>query len=469
MAHFVAAVRRASPSMRRARELARRAFANSARARSGARSDRAMPWSRAVSSTGTRLISGERSERRSDDDDAVTRAKGDGTTNASTSYAFATAMSRETELERALGECARAVRDALGAERRATWAQLYVSGDAYDEKTLEGAGKRVRELLGGDVALVGAVVRASVGGEGVTGEGVTLTAGSMPGTKTWTFRAKTSSLPALDGDGSWLELGRSVMSGDTVAVTAFADASFENVDQLLERLHTAMPNSVTVGGVVDEGSVMFLNDEIVRREAVALLVQGDFEMNAHVLHGAKPIGPVMNLTNARDGLVLELDDTPAHPLLLETLEQLPARAKSLPVMLGLGSNDAKGGPYVCRDILAVGDTGGVELAHSKWNLREGMPVQLHIRDSSWASEEASRAIEKCVSSTGLNEGAAGVGATMFSCGNGNLMHASNFRERAPGTALGGAYLRSEIAPLAQGRASSVLSHTSAIGIYRKRD
>ena len=385
-------------------------------------------------------------------------------------YAFASAVSRAASLEDALRSCAGEVRRALGSGRRATWAQVYVSG-GYDADEVARAGARTRELLGGDVTVVGGVVRAGVGGGGQTSEGVAMTAASMPGTTTCTFRAMKSSLPALDGGASWMDFAKSAETEEAIAITALADSSFEDVDEMLERLHVAMPNSVVVGGVLDEGSVMFLNDEVVRRGMVALLVRGDFEMSAHVVHGAKPIGPVMSLTQARDSSVLELDDTPAHPLLLETLETLPERAKSLPVMLGVGSNGAKGGPFVCRDILSVGETGGVELAHSKWNLREGVPVQLHIRDSSWANQEASRVMEKCASAVKVSDHlsrAGSVGAMIFACGNGNRMHADDFRTRAPGTPLGGAFVRSEIAPLAEGRASSVLSHTSAIGIYRKR-
>ena len=98
-------------------------------------------------------------------------------------------------------------------------------------------------------------------------------------------------------------------AGSTVGVTVLADAAFEDVDKLLERLHVAAPNSVAVGGVVDEGAVMFLNDDVVRHGAVGTLVSGDFDIDTHVAHGARPVGPVMSLT--QDNAVLELDDAPA--------------------------------------------------------------------------------------------------------------------------------------------------------------
>jgi len=345
---------------------------------------------------------------------------------------------------------------------------LYVSGTTYDEEAIAEAGKVTREMFGSSPKLVGAMVRASTGGGGATREGVTLTAASMPGTRATTFRATSSSLPSLD-DGCWREIAMSGGEGSTVGVTVLADAAFEDVDKLLERLHVAAPNSVAVGGVVDGGAVMFLNDDVVRHGAVGTLVSGDFDIDTHVAHGARPVGPVMSLTHARDNAVLELDDAPAHPRLLETLESLPETSKALPVMLGLGVNGAKG-PFVCRDILSVGETGGVEVASAA--LREGAAVQLHVRDNSWALEQARGVIEKCVdSATKMRDLRAknSVGATIFACADANRTHASDFRESLPSTPLGGAYVRSEIAPLVEGGASSVLSHTSAIAIYRERD
>ena len=422
-----------------------------------------------ATTTGRRFATAARDDGDDDDRARATTARTTGTP----SYAFASAMSRATSLEDAVRACARDVARGLGRGRDATWAQLFVCGD-YDEDAVARAGKLTRELLGGtSVSLVGAVVRGGVGAEGMTESGVALTAAAMPGTTTATFRATKSALPAID-DGSacsWVDLAKSCENeGETVGVTVFADASFEHVGELLTRLHVAMPNSVALGGVVDEGSLMFLNDDVVRRGAVALLIRGEFELDTHVAHGARPVGPVMSLTHAHDNAVLELDDSPAHPLLLETLEQLPENSKSLPVMLGLGVSGSKG-PFVCRDILSVGETGGVEVASMA--LQEGDVVQLHVRDGNWAKEHANRVIEKCadsakkVSSEELGSENS-TGAMIFACGNGNRMHASNFRERVPGTPLGGAFLRSEIAPLAKGRASNVLSHTSTIGIYRKR-
>lgn len=68
-------------------------------------------------------------------------------------------------------------------------------------------------------------------------------------------------------DGSvclWVDLVKSCENeGEIVGVMVFVDASFEYVGELLTRLYVAMSNSVVLGGVVDEGSFMFLNDDVV--------------------------------------------------------------------------------------------------------------------------------------------------------------------------------------------------------------
>ena len=412
-----------------------------------------------------------------------------GTTSTSTStvanedddsdgYAFASASSRAPTLARAIEECAKSIRKTLGEKREVMWAHVFVSrGAGYGEEEAASAGRRTREALSVKGSLVpptvvGAVTRTCVGGDGETSDGVSIVAASMPGTKVHAFRAESGVMPTLESGETWTRLvksqGGSSSSTDVVGVMMLAETSFEEVDELLERLHLAMPNSVALGGVVDEGSSLFLNDDVTRRGAVAMMVEGDFDFETHVAHGARPVGPVMSLTQAHGSAVLELDDAPAHPLLLETLESLPETAKTLPVMLGLGVRGAKG-PFACRDILAVGDGGAVEVA--SMTLREGVPVQLHVRDTKWASEQARSVIEKCVSSANeIKDIAKGnsIGAVMFACGGANRMHANNFREQLPSVPLGGAYVRSEIAPLVARGASSVLSHTNAIGIFRKR-
>ena len=400
-------------------------------------------------------------------------------------YKFASASSRAPTLADAIDACAKTIRETLGKGREVTWAHVFVSrGAGYGEEEAASAGSRTREALSSGLVassmsaptVVGAVTRTCVGGDGETSDGVSIVAASMPGTRVHAFRAESGAMPTLESGETWTRLVKSQGGGgdgdgsastDAVGVMMLAETSFAEVDELLERLHLAMPNSVALGGVVDEGSSLFLNDDVVRRGAVAMMVEGDFDFETHVAHGARPVGPVMSLTQAHGSAVLELDDAPAHPLLLETLESLPETAKTLPVMLGLGVRGAKG-PFACRDILAVGDGGAVEVA--SMSLREGVPVQLHVRDTQWATEQARSVIEKCVSSAKIKDISKenSIGAVMFACGGANRMHANNFREQLPYVPLGGAYVRSEIAPLVARGASSVLSHTNAIGIFRKR-
>ena len=59
------------------------------------------------------------------------------------------------------------------------------------------------------------------------------------------------------------------------------------------------------------------------------------------------------------------------------------------------------------------------------------------------------------------------GAVMFTCASGDRMHAANFRDAAGGgVPVGGAYVAGEIAPARRGGQSFVLSHTSALGVFR---
>ena len=151
-----------------------------------------------------------------------------------------------------------------------------------------------------------------------------------------------------------------------------------------------------------------------------------------------------------------------------------------------------GSGYVFRDIVGADRaTGGVFVGRHP--LEEGAPVRVHVRDAAWG-KRASRALMRTIlgdkGARGVEEGGGGgkgllgggggekdddefasggrvAGAVMFTCASGDRMHAANFRDAAGGgVPVGGAYVAGEIAPARRGGQSFVLSHTSALGVFR---
>ena len=150
-----------------------------------------------------------------------------------------------------------------------------------------------------------------------------------------------------------------------------------------------------------------------------------------------------------------------------------------------------GSGYVFRDIVGADRaTGGVFVGRHP--LEEGAPVRVHVRDAAWG-KRASRALMRPIlgeqGARGAEEGGGGegssglggvgekddafasggrvAGAVMFTCASGDRMHAANFRDAAGGgVPVGGAYVAGEIAPARRGGQSFVLSHTSALGVFR---
>ena len=151
-----------------------------------------------------------------------------------------------------------------------------------------------------------------------------------------------------------------------------------------------------------------------------------------------------------------------------------------------------GSGYVFRDIVGADRaTGGVFVGRHP--LEEGAPVRVHVRDTAWG-KRASRALMRTIlgdkGARGAEEGGGGgegllgggggekddvefasggrvAGAVMFTCASGDRMHAANFRDAAGGgVPVGGAYVAGEIAPARRGGQSFVLSHTSALGVFR---
>ena len=57
---------------------------------------------------------------------------------------------------------------------------------------------------------------------------------------------------------------------------------------------------------------------------------------------------------------------------------------------------------------------------------------------------------------------------MYTCVNGDRLHAADFRERAKGVPVGGGYTAGELGPARAGRQSYLHSHTSVVGLFWDR-
>jgi small ligand-binding sensory domain FIST len=322
---------------------------------------------------------------------------------------FGSGLSNNATLSTAIVEAVAEAKRALGARTVPTFVQLLVSAD-YDDVALApryvlecfsetsrgskrgggggggGGGKRDDETAA-KPALFGGVVRGCFGGGGQVMDGpcVSIVAARLPGTEAMPFKTRDASLPPQitpkqwaammrdgggggDGDGDGDDAAEDV--GDAVAALAMFDPEFVEIDDLTQRLHSAIPKSVVVGGAVTPGGALFLGEDVLyscdeeeieeeeeEEEAdeadeaearrtrkkttkplpaasdddddtavlVGVLLRGPFGLDARSMHACRPVGPEMTLTRSIDGHVLELDGSPAGEVLPAILGKFSSR------------------------------------------------------------------------------------------------------------------------------------------------
>lgn len=148
----------------------------------------------------------------------------------------------------------------------------------------------------------------------------------------------------------------------------------------------------------------------------------------------------------------------------ERSERFDASSSSA-VARAVASFGAGGDGYVYRDIVSADrETGGVYVGRHA--LEVGAPVQLHVRDLEWGRERAGELLRRLTAET--TSGASVAGAVMYTCESGaNRLQAANFRDAAPGVALGGGYVAGELAPARAASQSFLQSRTSVLGVFRR--
>eukprot|EP00242_Pyramimonas_sp_CCMP2087_P012639 CAMPEP_0198199086 /NCGR_PEP_ID=MMETSP1445-20131203/2418_1 /TAXON_ID=36898 /ORGANISM="Pyramimonas sp., Strain CCMP2087" /LENGTH=381 /DNA_ID=CAMNT_0043868813 /DNA_START=264 /DNA_END=1406 /DNA_ORIENTATION=+ len=215
--------------------------------------------------------------------------------------------------------------------------------------------------------IIGGVVPGCIAGDRQAwkGRSVSVMVASLPGVKINSFSLNEPSIPDLPRD-TWQSLLRASSSADgpAVATILLSEPSFVEVEQLLARLHSVLPHSSLVGGIVGDstskpdqgetdqgesgkGATLFLGPTAVKEGAVGVVLEGAFELDTLCLQGFRSVGPTLKVTEAVGSLVLELNDRPAMEQLQDIRASLPYQDRQLPVKMGIiepsTASDRRGG------------------------------------------------------------------------------------------------------------------------------
>jgi small ligand-binding sensory domain FIST len=392
---------------------------------------------------------------------------------------FASALSRDPDLRRAVDEVTAAIRRDLG-DRPIDLAIVFVS--PHTQGSPDEAVIRLHDALSPKTMVGcsgGGIIGARSEVEGTPA--LSVLAGWMPGARLHATHWEDGDLPSPDAPPSvWIErvgIAPSDVSGLVVLPEPFTFAA----ERLLDGLDFAYLKAPKVGGLVSgandpERHVLVHGRRCHRSGAIVLAIGGAVVLDAMVAQGCKPFGKVGHITAASQHRLEGVDGKRTLQFLQEQLEGLDEAdlelARRNPLFLGIAmdpfaSEDPGPGDYLIRNVLGVDpNRGSLTIGEV---LSVGRAVQFHLRDRSTSRRDLIDVLRR-----GRRRArTAPAGAVLFSClGRGRHLYGEDghdtrvFHEEIGEVPLAGFFCNGEIGPV-QG-ATHLHGYTSSFGVFRAR-
>ncbi len=393
---------------------------------------------------------------------------------------WASAISKQPDLDAALNECIESIRRQMG--RRPidllfvfACASFAVIADEWLARLAAGLPSKLQIGCSG-----GGIIGAGLEVEGVAA--LSLMAGYLPGVALRSFVLTTEEVPDLDSSPAVWENLVGIRAGADPHFVLLPDGGSFAIDTLLSGLDFAFPASVKVGGLASGGSRrstnrLFLGEQCTNRGLVGLALAGNLKVEAIVAQGCRPVGPVCRVTSAQGNMLWELDGKPALQVLQTIVQDLDSRDRELArnsLFVGVLINEfnvtAEHGDFLIRNLMGVEPKEG-GIAVGEW-LRTGQTVRFHLRDARTSREDLRLVLQRHRLE---HEGARPAAALMFSClGRGEYLYDEpNVDCRIFAEVLGGPvpiagfFCNGEIGPV--GRTSFVHGYTSSFGLFRPKE
>jgi small ligand-binding sensory domain FIST len=247
---------------------------------------------------------------------------------------------------------------------------------------------------------------------------------------------------------------------DQVAIV-LADAYSFPVEGFVESSTTSLRGLPVAGGVAVGGhgsgsTRLLVDDRVVDRGAVGLVLGGSVGVEAMVSQGCRPVGNPMTITRAEGNVVLELAGRPALQRLEDLLmslspddQAIAATGLQIGVMHDEYLDTHDQGDYLIRNIVRVDvDRSAVVVAD---DVEVGQTVSFQLRDPAAAGDDLKRVLTEWSDSVGRPTAA---GALLFSCnGRGEAFFTSSdhdavtVRDELGGAEVAGYFAAGEIGPV----------------------
>jgi small ligand-binding sensory domain FIST len=250
------------------------------------------------------------------------------------------------------------------------------------------------------------------------------------------------------------------------------------MDALLDAFNGGFPGIPVVGGMASGasapgGHALLTREETLRSGAAGVSLAGALGVDVIVSQGCRAIGPVFEVTEAKENVLIELGGKPALTAVHSMVENLPQEDRDLRdllrhgLFLGRSISEGKGtlgrGDFLIRSVVGV-DQGSGTISVGDY-LSEGERVQFHVRDGATAKED----LEMMLSLHALIGRPRG--AFLFSCnGRGTHLYGhsdgdiSVIQDYLGGVPLAGFFCAGEIGPI--GGRNFLHGHTASLALIR---
>lgn len=386
---------------------------------------------------------------------------------------FSAAMVEGEDPEAAVRQAIEQVRAELG-DGVTSFAMLFLSAHHVfaESATLRRLPGLVADGLRTE-AVIGTVGSGLVGGDREL-EGraaVVVAAARLPECRATLFHCNEAQRRAWSQDpGALSALGLS--DSPRAPILLLADPFSFDIDELLTLLSRSAPRSPVIGGLASGPpapglSLLVAGRELEAQGCVGLQLEGDFDFEAVVSQGCKPIGRHVVVTGGRGNLITSLRGKPPRQVLSELASSLSESDLALlrrSLLIGRVVNERQDsfrrGDFLVRPVLRLSDDGLV-IGDA---VKVGQTVQFHVRDADTAREDLATLLAQRDSPARV------FGALLFTCnGRGEALfgrpnHDTELiREALDSPPVAGFFCGGEIGPI--GDRAWLHGFTSSLGLF----
>ena len=262
---------------------------------------------------------------------------------------------------------------------------------------------------------------------------------------------------------------------DTRGIVMVADPFSTPMERILDAFNFYCEGVPIIGGLASAArqpgeNCLFMNDTVVKNGLVGVGLSGPVQLDVIVSQGCRPIGPVFQVTDAKNNIIDSLEGVPPMERIGEVLEALSEEDREL-LRNGLfigraidSKREALGrGDFLIRGVMGADSrTGAIAIGDM---IQNGERVQFHLRDARTARED----LEMMLTPHALF--GAPSGAFLFSC-NGRGTHLydepdgdiSAINSFFHGIDLAGFFCAGEIGPV--GGKNFLHGHTASLALIR---